>query len=71
VLAGIENAAEIRDLVLEHLRRRGRGAGLGDLDDELRSQASLAFHDEALREVAAAAAGLRKAAESRRNPPIG
>jgi membrane protein YdbS with pleckstrin-like domain len=64
VLAGIENAAEVRDLVLEHLRRRGKGAGLGDLDDERRSLASLAAHLAELRETAGAAAALRRAAEA-------
>lgn len=71
VLAGIENAAEIRDLVLEHLRKRGRGAGLGDADDELRARASLAGHAEALAELVAAAAALRAAAEARRGPALG
>lgn len=33
-LAGIENAAAVRDRILEHLRARGGGAGLGDHDDE-------------------------------------
>jgi hypothetical protein len=33
-LAGIENAAEVRDRILAHLRARGGGTGLGDHDDE-------------------------------------
>jgi uncharacterized membrane protein YdbT with pleckstrin-like domain len=71
VLAGIENAAEIRDLVLEHLRRRGRGAGLGDADDERRARAPLAAHADALREVAAEAAALRRAAGSPERGSLG
>ena len=32
-MAGVENAHEIRDVILSHLRRHGKGSGLGDLDD--------------------------------------
>ena len=32
-IAGVENAAEVRDLVLSYLRARGRDGGLGDPDD--------------------------------------
>jgi len=71
-LAGIENAAEIRDSILEHLKRRGKGAGLGDLDDERRarsaSASSLAAHADVLREIAGAAAALRAAASTRCGP---
>jgi membrane protein YdbS with pleckstrin-like domain len=68
-LAGIENAAEIRDLVLAHLRALGGAtAGLGDPDDEPRTGAAPRLGADALaalRDVRAAAADLRAAAEAR------
>lgn len=65
-LEGIENAAEVRDLVLEHLRRRGGGAGLGDLDDGpgRKGEGVPRGVVAALRDVRDAAAGLRGAAEA-------
>jgi membrane protein YdbS with pleckstrin-like domain len=33
-VAGVENAHEVRDLILTHLRANKGGSGLGDLDDE-------------------------------------
>jgi hypothetical protein len=32
-MAGIENAREVRDLVLGYVKKFNRGSGLGDLDD--------------------------------------
>lgn len=78
-LAGIENAAAIRDRILAHLRARGGGTGLGDHDDEgerpaapaTRASASVASAPafdasalaDVLREVRDAARGLRDAAQ--------
>lgn len=33
-MAGIENARDVRDRILAHLRLRGGGTGLGDVDDD-------------------------------------
>lgn len=71
-LAGIDNAREVRDLILGYVRQRNRGSGLGDLDDPEHSRArastasQLATPEfvEALRGVRQAAADLRRAAES-------
>jgi membrane protein YdbS with pleckstrin-like domain len=68
VLAGIENAHAVRDLVLGHLKALGSaaGSGLGDLDEHghaqpfLRPDPALAT---ALRELRDAAVALRRAAE--------
>jgi membrane protein YdbS with pleckstrin-like domain len=68
VLAGIENANEVRDAILEHLRLRAHGAGLGDLDDErarVRNGAFDARHVALMRDVERAAAQLRAVAERR------
>jgi membrane protein YdbS with pleckstrin-like domain len=67
--AGIENAHEVRDIVLAHLRARGGGTGLGDVDDHAErapqpAPAAPAMLD-VLREVRDAARGLRAAAEAR------
>jgi membrane protein YdbS with pleckstrin-like domain len=64
-VAGVENARELRDRVLAHMRTAGRGSGLGDPDDEigggdLADPAVL----EALRAVAAEARALRQAVPS-------
>ena len=64
-MAGIENAHEVRDLVLRHLRALGGGAGLGDPDDEDEVAPAAAPLLEAVRELRASAAGLRRAAEAR------
>jgi membrane protein YdbS with pleckstrin-like domain len=67
-LAGIENAREVRDLVLAHLKARGRGAGLGDLDDERAHAPSAAAAGpalvDALRELRDATRAMRVAAET-------
>ncbi|MCC7012711.1 MAG: PH domain-containing protein [Planctomycetes bacterium] len=65
-LAGIENAAEVRDEILGHLRRRAGGAGLGDADDERGPRRELSSRALAtLREVVDEARALRRAAEER------
>lgn len=70
-MAGIENAHEVRDQVLAHLRRLGGGSGLGDLDDAgdargrgrgLGVSAELVHVLGELRDTSAA---LRRAAEGR------
>jgi len=67
-IAGIENPAEIRDLILSHLRARATGAGLGDLDDvsgpRAHGPAAVAGPEflQALRELRDAARALRNAA---------
>ena len=71
-LAGLENAREVRDLILSYVKLAGRGSGLGDLDDPehaLRRSstvlpASPAVMD-ALRGLHSAAQGLRQSAEGR------
>ena len=67
-MAGIENAHEVRDLILSHLRTRAGGSGLGDLDDKEdglgRAQVSEAVV-RAGREMLDSAAALRLAAEGR------
>ncbi len=69
-LAGLEDATLVRDLVLGHLRRLGRDAGLGDADDAgarrgVRSAAGSISPEllTAARDVRAAAAALCAAAE--------
>ncbi|MDF1564431.1 MAG: PH domain-containing protein [Deltaproteobacteria bacterium] len=70
-MAGIENAHEVRDLVLAHLRRNAAGSGLGDPDDEPAALpatqpaagASSPSLLEALEAVRDAAAALRAEAE--------
>jgi len=70
-LAGIENAPEVRDRILAHLRRYRSGAGLGDPEDELDRagrERGAGLGPEALSELAAvrdAARGLRAAAQAR------
>ena len=60
----LENAHEIRDRILEHLKQRGGGAGLGDLDDERgpRGTRTPQAWVAALRGVHAAAARLKEVA---------
>ncbi len=63
-MAGIESAHEVRDLILGHLKRRGGGAGLGDLDD-VGGRTKLAASRELLSvlgELRTAAAALHRAA---------
>jgi membrane protein YdbS with pleckstrin-like domain len=69
-LAGIENAREVRDLVLSYVRGFNRGSGLGDLDDVEHERSSSAHSKlpasgelvAALRAVHEAATKLRHAA---------
>lgn len=64
VIAGVENSAEIRDAILEHLRRHAADSGLGDPDDASDRRSSVSPEAlAALREVVAQARGLRLAAE--------
>jgi membrane protein YdbS with pleckstrin-like domain len=63
VVAGVENAHELRDRVAEHLRERGGDSGLGDPDEEHGTAPSSAAWLEALSEVRDAARSLRRAAE--------
>lgn len=66
-MAGVENAHEIRDLILGHLREHGRGSGLGDLDDHGERRPSTPGLTpralEALGAVRDAARGLRQGVE--------
>jgi membrane protein YdbS with pleckstrin-like domain len=65
VLAGLTNAEEVRDLVMEALRHR-RDAGLGDSDDAAATPARGALAPGLLAEVLLAARELRAAAEAPR-----
>lgn len=74
-LAGLENAREVRDLILSYVKVVGRGSGLGDLDDpELaRTPPAAALSAsgaviDALRDVRGAAQALRQSAERRTRP---
>ena len=62
-MAGIENAHEVRDRVLDHLRARGLGTGLGDLDDEHAAALGSEELVAALRAVRESASRLRTAAQ--------
>ena len=63
-LAGIENAADVRDLVLGHLKQQGLGTGLGDLDEERIGSAGFSGEAlEALRELGRTAAALNRTAQ--------
>jgi uncharacterized membrane protein YdbT with pleckstrin-like domain len=64
-VAGVENAIELRDRILAHMKAKRLGSGLGDPDDE--EGAALASPEvlDALRGVAAAASALRETAGAR------
>ncbi len=65
-MAGVENAREVRDLVLSHLRRHADGTGLGDPDDLAARTAAAGTSAEmvaALSELKEATARLRMTAE--------
>jgi len=68
-MAGIENAGEVRDLIRGFLTARGRGAGLGDLDDRrgdgMPATIESAAFLEVLRDLKRATAALRAAAGNR------
>ncbi len=66
VLAGIENAHAVRDLVLGHLKKHGAGTGLGDLDDADHRHGFAASAEllGLLRELRDSAAGLHRACGS-------
>ena len=58
VLRGLDNSAQVRDLVLEQLRKH-RTAGLGDPDDHV-AGSHLRFDPETLRQIWAEARTLRE-----------
>ena len=68
-MAGIENAEEVRELVLGYLKRGGAGAGLGDPDDLDGARGASPELDPralaVLRELHQAARGLRRAVETK------
>jgi membrane protein YdbS with pleckstrin-like domain len=68
-LAGLENAREVRDLILAYVKNNARGSGLGDLDDSDSAPRASAGSSravvDALKSVRDSAALLRRAAESR------
>ena len=65
-VAGVENAIELRDRILAHMKTAGTGSGLGDPDDETGGGALVTpARPEvltALREIAGAARALHQAA---------
>lgn len=71
-LAGLENAREVRDLILSYVKVAGKGSGLGDLDDpeHTRVRTSLASPAivDALRSLGTTTAALRTAVERRTRP---
>ncbi len=74
-LAGLENAGEVRDLILSYVQTASRGSGLGDLDDpenaRTTSGSSLPASSaviEALRALKGSAQALRQSAERRTRP---
>jgi membrane protein YdbS with pleckstrin-like domain len=74
-LAGLENAREVRDLILSYVQVAGRGSGLGDLDDPEHARATPAAAlpasgavIEALRALNESARALRTSAERRTRP---
>lgn len=71
VLAGLENAREVRELILTYVKQRTGGTGLGDHDDPEhapRTGVSTPEFVEALRGVHASTRGLRTALERRTRP---
>jgi hypothetical protein len=75
-LAGLENAREVRDLILSYVKLAGGGSGLGDLDDrETHARAPSSATSsasapvvEALRALRGSAQALRLSAEQRARP---
>ena len=72
-IAGVENARELRDRILAHMRTAGAGSGLGDPDDETAGEGlGGASVLAALRSVADEARALRAAAAGPvSGPPAG
>jgi membrane protein YdbS with pleckstrin-like domain len=68
-LAGLENAREVRDLILSFVKVAGRGSGLGDLDDPEhapgRSRLDSPAVVEALKSLRATTQSLRASVERR------
>jgi len=73
-LAGLENAREVRDLILSHVKVAGRGSGLGDLDDPEHAPIAATTRIDspdvidALRGLRSSAATLRTSVERRTRP---
>lgn len=71
-LAGLENAREVRELILSYVKVASRGSGLGDLDDPERARPEARFQSrdvvDALRALRASAQALRVATERRTRP---
>jgi len=68
-LAGLEDAAAVRDKVLSYVRQHGRTSGLGDLDDAERPTAAARLAPEVLaaaRELREESRRFRQAAEQAR-----
>ena len=61
-MAGIENAHEVRDVILSHLRKHGGGTGLGDLDEPARRTVASPELLAILGEVRDASAALHRVA---------
>lgn len=67
-LAGIENARDVRDLILGYVRQFNRGSGLGDLDDvEHRSQRAASAAPAPSAELVQALRGVHDAASALRH----
>jgi membrane protein YdbS with pleckstrin-like domain len=68
-LAGLENAREVRDLILSYVKVAGRGSGLGDLDDPEHSRARAGLDSpavvDALKSLRTTTQSLRAAVERR------
>ncbi|MBL8859795.1 MAG: PH domain-containing protein [Planctomycetes bacterium] len=71
-LAGLENAREVRDLILSYVKVAGQGSGLGDPDDPEHTRAGTSLASpavvDALRSLATTTAALRTAVERRTRP---
>lgn len=71
VLAGLENAREVREMILAYVKLRTSGSGLGDNDDPDHAASARAATPEfllALRGVQASTRALRTALERRTRP---
>lgn len=71
-LAGLENAREVRDLILSYVKVAGRGSGLGDLDDpehaSMGSRLDAPAIVDALKSLRATTQSLRASVERRTRP---
>jgi len=68
-LAGLENAREVRDLILSYVKVASRGSGLGDLDDVDHAQRASSFEStavvDALKSLRTTTRALRASVERR------